>query len=64
LTSSVSNGIFVANVEVDSLGCLSFTIFSIQIVWLNPILQNYVVCRKMDETRDHHVKQNKPDSER
>jgi hypothetical protein len=25
---------------------------------------NYVVCNKMEETGDHHVKQNKPDSER
>jgi hypothetical protein len=22
---------------------------------------NYVICRKMDGTRDHHVKWNKPD---
>jgi hypothetical protein len=27
-------------------------------------VQNYVICRKMDRTRDHHVKQNKPDLER
>jgi hypothetical protein len=26
--------------------------------------QNYIICRKIDGTRDHHVKQNKPDSER
>jgi hypothetical protein len=26
--------------------------------------QNYVICRKMYGTRDHHVKQNKQDSER
>jgi hypothetical protein len=25
---------------------------------------NHVICRKMDETGDHHVKQTKPDSER
>jgi hypothetical protein len=26
--------------------------------------QNYVICRKMDRTRDHHDKQNKADSEK
>jgi hypothetical protein len=26
--------------------------------------QNYVICRKMDETGDHNVKQNNPDPER
>jgi hypothetical protein len=25
---------------------------------------NYVLCRKMDGTGEHHIKQNKPDSER
>jgi hypothetical protein len=25
---------------------------------------NYIICRKMDGTGDHHVKQNKPDLER
>jgi hypothetical protein len=25
---------------------------------------NYAIDRKIDRTRDHHVKQNKPDSER
>jgi hypothetical protein len=26
--------------------------------------QNYVICRKMDRTGDHHIKWNKPDSEK
>jgi ATP-dependent RNA circularization protein (DNA/RNA ligase family) len=26
--------------------------------------QNYIICRKMDGTENHYVKQNKPDSEK
>jgi hypothetical protein len=38
-------------------------IYTMRVLFSQKDEWNYVACRKMDGTGDHHVKQNKPDSE-